>query len=159
MSKTIVLLRHAEAELPRSGQHDIERCLSSSGHQQMKQVGPDLAMRLPSSTLILASTANRTVETARLLVQAVGVDSDAVVLDERMYDASTGTLLQVLHALEPHTSSVVLVAHNPGVSTLAQTIVIRRESGIATAGYVVCRFDGDWPELAPKSAELIASNG
>ncbi len=63
----LILWRHAEAELPRLGQGDMERNLTPKGERQARRVAAWLNERLPPSTRILASPALRTQQTARAL--------------------------------------------------------------------------------------------
>jgi phosphohistidine phosphatase len=63
----LILWRHAEAELLRLGQDDMERGLTPKGERQARRMAAWLDERLPQSTRVLASPALRTQQTARAL--------------------------------------------------------------------------------------------
>ncbi|MEM6987870.1 MAG: histidine phosphatase family protein [Pseudomonadota bacterium] len=158
MNRVIVLLRHAQAQSAHGRQADRERRLSEHGIAQMAQVGPALAQHLAADTHVLASAATRTAETAHLLVDALGIERRAVVLDARLYDASAGALFAELQSLDDSITSLALVAHNPAISMLAQVLIAQPVLGFSTAGYAVCRYEGAWADLAPQAATLIAGS-
>jgi phosphohistidine phosphatase len=63
----LILWRHAEAELLRVGQVDIDRCLTPKGERQAVRMAEWLNQRLPEATRILVSPARRTQQTAQAL--------------------------------------------------------------------------------------------
>ena len=63
----LILWRHAEAQLLREGQDDMQRSLTPKGERQAKRMAEWLNQRLPESTRILVSPAVRTQQTAQAL--------------------------------------------------------------------------------------------
>jgi phosphohistidine phosphatase len=63
----LILWRHAEAELLREGQDDLQRSLTPKGERQAKRMAEWLNRRLPESTRVLVSPAVRTQQTAKAL--------------------------------------------------------------------------------------------
>jgi phosphohistidine phosphatase len=63
----LILWRHAEAELLRVGQIDIDRRLTPKGERQAVRMAEWLNRRLPEATRILVSPARRTQQTAQAL--------------------------------------------------------------------------------------------
>ncbi len=63
----LILWRHAEAEIQRPGQDDMERELTAKGRRQALRVAKWLEARLPASTRILVSPAARTQQTVEPL--------------------------------------------------------------------------------------------
>lgn len=155
MSRQIVLLRHAEARAAAVGESDRDRPLSARGCADMDSVGRAIAQHVSSDACLVASDATRTAETAGLLANALGRGSQDTVFDADLYDASAGTLLTHLQRLDAGITSVVLVAHNPGIAVLAHSLVTAQVQSFRPGAFMVCRFDGPWTELSPGSATLI----
>jgi phosphohistidine phosphatase len=63
----LILWRHAEAEIQREGQDDLDRELTSKGRRQARRMAEWLEARLPATTRVLVSPAARTLQTAELL--------------------------------------------------------------------------------------------
>lgn len=63
----LILWRHAEAQLIKPGQDDIDRALTPKGERQAARMAQWLNQRLAESTRILVSPAVRTQQTARML--------------------------------------------------------------------------------------------
>jgi phosphohistidine phosphatase len=63
----LILWRHAEAEILRPGQDDLERELTAKGRRQAERMAEWLDERLPDSARILVSPAARTMQTVEPL--------------------------------------------------------------------------------------------
>lgn len=63
----LILWRHAEAEVQREGQDDLERCLTAKGQRQARRMAAWLDQQLPEGTRILVSPAVRTQQTVEPL--------------------------------------------------------------------------------------------
>ena len=111
---SLALVRHAKSDWGDPSLDDHDRPLNDRGRRD----APLMAQRLADSGFpveaILTSTAVRARTTAAYFGQALGVD---VRLDEALYGAPASALLQA--AVESDVSSVMVVAHDPGMSALA----------------------------------------
>jgi phosphohistidine phosphatase len=67
--------------------------------------------------IVLCSPARRTRDTAKLTFE--GNDGPALRFDERLYHASSATMLDSLRNLPAEVSHVMILGHNPGLHTLA----------------------------------------
>jgi phosphohistidine phosphatase len=63
----LILWRHAEAHVPREGQGDLDRPLTSKGERHAQRMAEWLNQRIAHSTRILASPALRAQQTAQAL--------------------------------------------------------------------------------------------
>lgn len=61
----------------------------------------------------------RTRETATALAVAFGIDTTAITLDHRVYHANAEQILEVLRETPEAVRTLVVIGHNPAVSTLA----------------------------------------
>jgi len=113
-TRTVILLRHAEAGPPAAGQGDIDRRLTRQGRTQADQVNRWLQTHEAWRAIdVLVSPALRTRETADRAL--AGWHAGRVVRDERLWNASLDNLFDVL---EDHTGDLLIVGHNPGLEQL-----------------------------------------
>ena len=112
----LILWRHAEAQVQREGQSDLERALTPKGERQAQRMAEWLNQRIAHSTRILSSPALRTQQTAKALgkrfktVPALAPDTppEAVLKAARWPQAS-----------EP----VLVVGHQPTLGLVAAQLL------------------------------------
>lgn len=119
MSKTIYLLRHAQA-VSSQGSSDQERALAEQGRQDALALGLLMKKKAYIPAMALCSSSVRTKETLQAIDQALNI-SDKKYLDS-FYAASPGTLFAGLQNLDNAVTSAVIVAHNPGIHELAMRL-------------------------------------
>ena len=145
----LILLRHAETEQHSAG-GDFDRALTPRGQEDAALAGQTLASRGFKPDLALVSTARRAVQTWEALRTAFP-DARAE-LEPELYNASAEALFAVAQAAEA--STVVVVAHNPGLQMLALDLVVRagagRDAGLGPhhsppGAAAVFRFEGGAP--------------
>jgi len=97
---------------------------------------------------VLASSARRTRETAAIVVSRLNL-SVAIVHESSLYLATADTLLRAINACHAPTQTLLLVAHNPGVSELAHQLSGgERVSALRTGGLCQLTFrQADWRDL------------
>ncbi|BDV31197.1 SixA phosphatase family protein [Microbacterium terricola] len=113
----LVLVRHAKSDWGSPALDDHERPLNARGRRDAPAMAARLAATGFRPDVILASTAVR----ARTTAEAFGAElAVAVHLDEELYGAPARTLLAT--AAASGAGSVVVVAHDPGMSALADRL-------------------------------------
>lgn len=165
--RTLVLLRHAKAEQPREDGADGERPLTTRGHADAAAAGAWLARHALLPDVVLCSPALRTRQTWHGL--AMGMtgsppeggptgSSPAVRYEPTAYDARPEELLELVRTVAPDAGTVLLVAHNPGISLLSALLDPQRADpdGLRTTDLVVHRPTTRWAALAPGSAPITA---
>jgi phosphohistidine phosphatase len=164
--RTLVLLRHGKAERP-EGIADRERALTERGHADAAAAGAWLARHGLLPDVVICSPARRTRETWHAAESGMtGPPAESGPADEvprvryesAVYAAETGDLLDVLRATEPDAGTVLLVAHNPGISLLSITLdrIGADREGLRTSGVVVHRVTGAWADLGATPALVTA---
>ncbi|MFY0616735.1 SixA phosphatase family protein [Shimia sp.] len=116
MSRTLILTRHAKSSWDDPLQPDHARPLNKRGRTAARALGGWLETQGYLPQELLCSSAARTRETwarMRLLPQEQRYE-------DSLYLAGPDTLLQVLHTAQAAT--VMLIAHNPGIATLASLL-------------------------------------
>ena len=160
--KTLMLLRHAKAEF-QDGVPDHERSLSSRGHADAPLVGRWMLEHETAPDSILVSTALRTRQTCTWVCKELGDRAPTPKLEDDLYAARPSEMLAVINHVPPTVTSLLVIAHNPGVQELAMRLASVRSSERAvmdlatdypTAGLTVMTFDGEWAELDGRDADV-----
>jgi len=164
----LLLLRHAEAEAPRSDVEDIARPLTERGRQQAREAAERLRRLPPLPDTLLLSPAARTRETAELIRMGLGLEAGCELReDPAIYLAAPDALLAALRACAPQSRCVLLVGHNPGLSALIGRLASGKATRDAlpadparfelpTAGLCRLQLDvPDWAQLRPRSVRTV----
>lgn len=118
----LIIVRHAHAESPDHRGTDFDRPLTARGLAEARDAARAITAAGHKPTLLLASPACRTRQTAQVLAGEFRLHADAVRFVDSLYNASAGTLEAELRRLAAPDGLVVLVAHNPGVSDLSRLL-------------------------------------
>lgn len=145
----LILTRHAKSDWNNPSLTDHNRPLNERGEQNAPMMAERLADSGASVRRLLSSTALRARTTAEFFAEALNVE---IELDQDLYLASDDGLLA--HAMSSGVDSVMLVAHDPGLSDLA----VRLSSGgieqMPTCA--VARFTWDvasWDQVGDRPAD------
>lgn len=151
--RTLLLFRHAKSDWS-TDQPDERRPLSRRGRRDAPAAGRWLAEHAPTLDLVLCSTAKRARETWALAGAALA-PPPTVRYEDRLYDATADELLAVVRELPAEAGTVILVAHNPGLSDLAR-VLIREVRELKTSSIAMLIWSGTWSEAAPGCAVEVA---
>lgn len=117
-----IIVRHAHADWPSHQGTDFERPLTQRGLAEARATARAISAAGHRPTLLLASPALRTRQTAEILAEELQLPASAVCYVDSLYNASAATLEAELRSAAQPGQLVVLVAHNPGVSNLARVM-------------------------------------
>lgn len=149
-----VVLRHAKAASESQDGRDFSRLLTSEGEQDAAAAADWLKSRLGGRVpRIIASPAQRALRTAQIVQAALGA---TLVTDARIYEATPGTLLDVLNE-QAREGVSVLVGHNPGLEQLVALLCEGRSGefrGMTTAG--IAWIDIPGADVEPGQGSLKA---
>ncbi len=158
MTVRLILTRHAKSEWAQPGIADHDRPLNTRGRQSARAIGRWLVERGHVPHAALLSTALRVGETWEALLSAFDRHIPAT-RNEGLYLSSPE---QMLEALPSQTaSSVILIAHNPGMASLAQWLAEDPPQRVEfdrfpTCATLILDFDAqDWSGIAPLSGRLV----
>lgn len=149
--KYLIILRHAQA---RSGSPDFERQLSHRGEQQTITITQTLKLQRYTPDQIICSDAVRTRQTAERVANGLDIPRTAIDKQAQLYNAPWETLLQSIAKADETATTLMIVAHNPGISMLASMLLLPNAAtifnGLGTAGLLTLEFKIDyWSLLSP----------
>ncbi|OKI67908.1 SixA phosphatase family protein [Micromonospora sp. CB01531] len=164
--RTLVLLRHAKAEQSQDVP-DAERPLTARGHADAAAAGAWLARHALLPDVVICSTARRTRQTWHGV--ALGMTGSppeggpagpapAVRYAATAYEGQPEDLLTLVRAVPPEIGTVLLIAHNPGISLLSALLDPERADpdGLRTTDLVAHRPTTSWTNLGPGGAPITA---
>ena len=143
---TLILLRHSKAEPHRLDDHARE--LSERGRSDARAVRRWVAERDLRPDRAVVSTATRTRQTWELAGDL------EPVLDDRVYEASTDALREVIAETPGEVDCLVVVGHNPGINELAWEL--ERSVGEMPTSAVAVFDVADWELTDAVLRELAA---
>ena len=111
------LLRHAKSSRD-DGVEDRDRPLSRRGREAARLVCETLPAALGRVDLVLCSRAQRTEETAELVLAGFAMPP-RVLFEDELYLAGHAALLRRLLRLDDADNTVLVIGHNPGLHELA----------------------------------------
>lgn len=175
--RSLVLLRHAKTERP-DGVADVERPLTGRGHADAAAAGAWIAHCGYSPDLVICSPAKRTRQTwhgaalgmAEAAAGLTGMPGSRaasstevppanpliVRYEADVYDGSARDLLEIVRAVGPDVSTVLLVGHNPAISELSALLDPSDPEGLRTSGMAVHRLSGKWQDYTPAGTPRTA---
>ncbi len=144
----LTVLRHGHA-VDRCPTGDFDRALDERGHAEIERAARELRALSSLPSLILASPARRTRESAAVLQRVWAEPEDATAaagladrtevqlrFEPRLYLARVDTLQDIITLHAPLQTHLLLVGHNPGLSDLLQHFDVPRALGT-----------GDWHSI------------
>ncbi|MCZ6616612.1 MAG: histidine phosphatase family protein, partial [Gammaproteobacteria bacterium] len=136
-------------------QTDFERPLNSRGNRDGLTMQQWLGEQDAPADWIWTSDAKRALATVGFVQKAFAPSKPRVVSDHRLYHADPDTLLSVLRESPEDSRSVALVAHNPGLTYLANLLGAGDVTeNLPTFGVARFSYRGRWTDLEFGQASL-----
>jgi phosphohistidine phosphatase len=143
--KKIYVLRHAKAE--QQGPTDKERHLNEKGSLQSAALGSWIAEEGIEFDVVVVSSSTRTQET----LEGLGLESGTIEVSNKAYNSSPETLTQLIRE-SGATNSVLIIAHNPGVSELCHLAGLN--AGMQTCTLVELDCPTDIADFEPSNCRV-----
>ena len=159
----LTIMRHAKSDWDDPQLADFERPLNERGRKAAKRIGREFRKRRIRVDRIIASPAVRVRETLRELAEGFGETRD-VRFEQRIYEASTAALFELVRAIPNAVHAPLLVGHNPGLHDLVLTLTADDDQGLRrqvtpkfpTAAVAVIQLPAvRWGEVAPASGRIV----
>ena len=146
--RRLSLLRHGKSSWDNPGLADHDRPLNSRGKRDAPAMGKLLHTRGFRPQLIISSTANRARTTAALVAAELGIDTNQIRETEALYLASPAEMLAVADQLAGDKRDILLVGHNPGMTSLANRASDARLDNLPTCGIIsIVGPAADWSDF------------
>ena len=154
--KTLTLVRHAKSSWKDTSLADRDRPLNKRGKRDAPEMGRRIAEAGIRPSLIVSSPALRAWTTAKAVAKAINYPVEFLQREKALYLASVDEILDVLVAQDPKFNSVMVVGHNPGLTSFANYLVPGLTNNLPTAGVVCVQFEqDDWALFEKPEIELV----
>lgn len=154
--KILTLLRHAKSSWDDTRLRDFDRPLNRRGEQDAPRIGERLAAAGMRPALIVSSPAARAIATAKIVAGKLNYPLEFLETDPNLYHASLETLLDAIDAQDESIGHLMLVGHNPGLTTLANHLLPGITDNLPTAGVLTVELDCDsWSLYSGAGATLV----
>jgi phosphohistidine phosphatase len=159
---TVSLFRHAKSDWSQPGMNDHDRPLAPRGREAAPRMGAFMRDHALVPDRIICSTATRARQTLALILRQFQT-APTVVEDERLYLASTQTMLDMLRKTDGSPPHVMIIGHNPGLHGLALDLFhTGNDEAVAaicrkfpTAALAIVDFEADrWQDLMVGAGRL-----
>lgn len=153
--KTIYLVRHAKSSWSNPRLSDFNRPLNKRGKRDAPYMGEQLNEIEIKPDLIISSPAKRAKKTAINIADKINYPKKRIVFNDEIYEASEKTLLDLIKKLDNKLDSVMIFAHNPGLTQLNNFISKKYIDNIPTCGVVALECDREWSEVGKNSCKYL----
>ncbi len=130
--KLLTLLRHAKSSWAEPNQQDFDRPLNKRGLRDAPMMAQRLLDKGRTPDRILCSSANRTRQTAQLLLDVHPINTNAIEYDDALYLSSPGTILEFIQQTDDSVQHLMIIAHNPGLESLGRQLHPNAPTQLAT---------------------------
>jgi len=151
--KYLILIRHATAESENFQKKDFERQLEAIGRKESEKVGEFIKGKGINPEKVVASSALRTMETAKLATGVLGFNPDNIVSSPDLYNAGFQKIIGEIYKTGDDVQTLVLVAHNPGISQASTALAKTGNFQLAPSAAVSLSFQIE------KWSEIVAASG
>ncbi len=138
--KTLVIVRHAKSSWSDPGLPDHDRPLNKRGLRDAPLMGSVLAELGPPVDRVLSSSAARALATAELVVEEMGLPLDEIIIEEGLYHASSGEMIEIITEQEDYLDGLMLFGHNPGMTNLVNRLSNLDLDNLPTSGAVILQY-------------------
>ncbi len=120
--KTLYLIRHAKSSWDNTELSDFERPLNKRGNRDAPFMANLLKSKNIQPDLLVSSSSLRAYSTAEYFAKEFNYPIEKIKTDERIYEATSKIIVEVIKEIEDSFSTVFLFGHNPGLSNIANII-------------------------------------
>jgi phosphohistidine phosphatase len=129
--KTVYIARHSHTEEGGFFTKDIHRKLTTQGHTDAKMMAERLLGHTNNIDTIITSNATRALQTAEIYAATLKAP---LVEIPALYNASYQAIQQAIEQMDNDVHTILLVAHNPGVTNYINSLEIVALDNMPTAG-------------------------
>jgi phosphohistidine phosphatase len=150
--RTLYLLRHAKSSWKDASLADFERPLKGRGREAAEAMGRFLHSKKVNIPILISSPSIRTRQTVEIVLRhaKLGVEPQ---FDQRIYEASLSTLVQVVSEIPDDMKAAMLVGHNPGMEELL-AFLTRESRHMPTCALARVSIESGWKEAGRSSGKL-----
>lgn len=154
--RTLTLVRHAKSSWDSPQLGDFERPLNPRGRRDAPTMAQRLLRLPPRPDLLVSSPALRALTTARIFAEAFGVKDEDIVVNAKIYEATSHALIGIAQGFDDALRHVMLFGHNPGISHCAHLLADCSFDEMPTCAAARIEFAAkSWSDVGMGSGKLV----
>ncbi|MGC8823351.1 MAG: SixA phosphatase family protein [Bacteroidales bacterium] len=139
--KTLHILRHGKSSWDYPGIDDLDRPLIDRGIKNVIATGNYLLKTYGGPDIIISSPAIRALHTAMLIARTCNVPYGKIIIDERLYENYSSSIIEVVEEMPLNYDKMVVVGHNPMLTEFCNLFLPDYLENLPTAGLATLAFD------------------
>ena len=156
MSRTLYIIRHAQASHEQMFPGDFYRTLDKQGYKEAMEMATWFSGEEPLPDCFVSSTAIRTFSTSLIFARQLNYSPENIQLKDAIYDASHRTLYNVLRENKEAHQRVALFGHNPGLTDLLNDLCGFSTDNLPTCGIAAVTLKNkSWSEIKSGCGKLL----
>ncbi|MBN2746408.1 MAG: histidine phosphatase family protein [Bacteroidales bacterium] len=154
--KTLYILRHGKSSWDNVGMSDYDRPLLKKGESRTLKVSKYLVKMKLKPDLIISSPAKRAKQTAKIIAKELNTP---LVFDDNLYPGNSLSILDSVYSIDNEINSVIIVGHNPGLTTVVRELMDNDLDWLPTSGLAYGTWQTDkWTDISlsrPMEVKII----
>jgi len=151
--KKLFLVRHAKSDWNNLMLNDSERPLNDRGYSNANSISQHFT-EIPE--LIITSPAVRAVSTALIFARNFNYNPSTILIKEELYETSVKEYLSVIRKTDNSVQSLMLFAHNPIISDVADLLTKTLPMEMPTCCMAGIQFNTyTWKDIKAGSGNLF----
>ena len=154
--KKLLLVRHADANPSLLGSADFDRTLSKRGVEQAANSALKIKELGWTIDEILSSPATRTLQTATILAEQLGIGTKKIVTDKRLYNPEQEDFYNSIVFTDDAVQTLIVVSHNNGITDFVNSLMTNRIDAMQTASIAAFEINANsWSEIQTASKNFL----
>tara|TARA_B100001287_G_scaffold246876_1_gene225111 strand:+ start:275 stop:763 length:489 start_codon:yes stop_codon:yes gene_type:complete len=152
--KKLIIVRHSKSSWKDLSLSDFNRPLNGRGKSDGPLMADYLKSKINKIDYLHSSSSVRTFETSKYFINQIQFGK--VEYDDSLYHSSATSILNMISNYSADYQSVMIIAHNPGLTNLINNITNISLDNLPTTGIAEIEFNiNDWSKLSYKNSNLI----
>ena len=130
--------------------------MNKRGRRSAPDMGSRLALKGHQPDLIISSPAKRALMTAGIIAKELDYDKSEILTDESMYFSGDRGMLKMLEGVDDRYQRVMIVGHNPAMTSLMNSLVETSVYNMPTCAIAVIGYNiASWSALRSADGNLL----
>lgn len=152
--KTLYILRHGKSSWAEPDMDDFNRPLLPKGQRRTQRIANYIKEKKLSIDLIISSPAVRAQESAKIIASELYCD---ITTNKKLYPGYSSQILETLFIQSDAINSIMIVGHNPGLTSLVHDLIDSNIEWLPTSGLASVSFDTTtWIQI-PMASKLSSN--
>ena len=152
--KRLILIRHSKSSWKDLRLTDFNRPLNGRGKSDGPLMADYLKSKINKIDYLHSSSSIRTFETSKYFINQIKFGK--IQYDDSLYHSSSSSLLNIIMNYSDDYQSVMVIAHNPGLTNLINNITNISLDNLPTTGLVEIEFKiNHWSNISSENSNVI----